>query len=195
MPFLILIPLLMAVILYWMTGLGNTAEQFFIFYFIFFLVSFAGNSLGLLIGCMVSDVKLVTVLMPIVILPFILFSGFYKNRNDLPVWLFWIEYISPLKYSFISFCRNELNQYSNDQLPLTFLNFEEHMKGAKFAEITKDSEMYEGSIIRMMRQLEETLRQIAAATRVIGDEDLYNRFMQAIQLMRRDIVFANSLYI
>eukprot|EP00756_Hemistasia_phaeocysticola_P013491 Hpha_TRINITY_DN15283_c0_g2::TRINITY_DN15283_c0_g2_i1::g.68153::m.68153/K12598/MTR4, SKIV2L2; ATP-dependent RNA helicase DOB1 len=69
------------------------------------------------------------------------------------------------------------------------------MKGAKFAEITKDSEMYEGTIIRMMRQLEETLRQIAAATRVIGDEDLYTRFMQAIQLMRRDIVFANSLYI
>lgn len=106
LPFLVLIPLLMAVILYWMVGLYNTAEQFFIFYFIFFLVSFAGNSLGLLLGCAVSDAKLITVLMPVVILPFVLFSGFYKNRQDLPVWLFWIEYISPIKYSFISFVRN-----------------------------------------------------------------------------------------
>lgn len=90
LPFLVIIPLLMAVILYWMTGLANTAEQFFTFYFIFFLISFAGNSLGLLLGCMVSDAKLITVLMPVVILPFVLFSGFYKNRNDLPVWLFWL---------------------------------------------------------------------------------------------------------
>ena len=90
LPFLIFIPLLMAVILYWMIGLSNTAEQFFIFYFIFFLISFAGNSLGLLLGCSISDAKLITVLMPIVILPFVLFSGFYKNREDLPVWLFWL---------------------------------------------------------------------------------------------------------
>lgn len=46
--------------------------------------------MGLLLGCAVSDAKLITVLMPVVILPFVLFSGFYKNRNDLPVWLSWI---------------------------------------------------------------------------------------------------------
>jgi ATP-binding cassette subfamily G (WHITE) protein 2 len=80
----------MAVILYWMVGLYNTAGQFFIFYFIFFLISFAGNSLGLLLGSAVSDAKLITVLTPVMILPFVLFSGFFKNRNDLPVWLFWI---------------------------------------------------------------------------------------------------------
>ena len=80
----------MAVILYWMIGLSNTAGQFFTFYLIFFLVSFAGNSLGLLLGCAVKDAKLITVLTPVMILPFVLFSGFYKNRNDLPVWLFWL---------------------------------------------------------------------------------------------------------
>lgn len=100
----------MSVILYWMIGLQNTPEQFFTFYLIFFLISFAGNSLGLLLGCAVSDAKLITVLIPIFILPFVLFSGFYKNRNDLPVWLSWIEYISPMKYSFISFMRNELGE-------------------------------------------------------------------------------------
>lgn len=92
--------------MYWMIGLGNTAEQFFIFYLIFFLVSLAGNSLGLLLGAAISNVKVVSVMVPIVILPFALFSGFYKNREDLPVWIGWIQYISPMKYSFIAFIRN-----------------------------------------------------------------------------------------
>jgi len=113
----------MAVIFYWMCGLANTAGQFFIFYLIFFLVSFAGNSMGLLLGSAISDAKLITVLMPIMILPFILFSGFFKNREDLPNWLFWLEYISPIKYSFISMVRNELAQYGNDDIPLSLLKF------------------------------------------------------------------------
>lgn len=103
---MILIPLLMTLIMYWMVGLVNTAGQFFIFYFIFFLISFAGNSIGLFLGGAVSDAKMITVLMPVVILPFVLFSGFYKNRADLPVWLFWLEYLSPIKYSFIAFVKN-----------------------------------------------------------------------------------------
>jgi ABC-type multidrug transport system permease subunit len=90
MPFLVIIPLLMAVIFYWMIGLANTAVQFFTFYFVFFLISFAGNSMGLLLGSAISDAKLITVLMPIMILPFVLFSGFFKNRDDLPNWLFWL---------------------------------------------------------------------------------------------------------
>jgi ABC-type multidrug transport system permease subunit len=114
LPFLILIPLLMAVIIYWMVGLANSASQFFLFYFIFFLVSFAGNSMGLLLGCAISDAKLITVLTPIVILPFVLFSGFYKNRADLPNWLFWIEYLSPIKYGFISFIRNQFSHYGSN---------------------------------------------------------------------------------
>lgn len=66
-------------------------------------MSFAGNSLGLLIGSLVSDAKSISAALPMVILPFILFSGFFKNRDDLPVWIGWIEYISPLKYGFIAF--------------------------------------------------------------------------------------------
>jgi len=38
--------------------------------------------------------------------------------------LFWLEYISPLKYSFISYVKNELNAYDNDEPPLSLLRFE-----------------------------------------------------------------------
>lgn len=105
-PYLIFIPLIMMLIFYWMIGLGGTVGQFFIFYLILFLISFAGNSLGLLLGSMVSNAQLVSILIPIMILPFVLFSGFFKNREDLPVWLFWLEYLSPLKYGFMAFVQN-----------------------------------------------------------------------------------------
>ena len=44
---------------------------------------------------------------PFAIMPFMLFSGFYKNRSNFLGWIGWIEYISPLKYAFEAFATNE----------------------------------------------------------------------------------------
>ena len=89
-PYLIVIPFLFAVIAYWMIHLAPTAEQFFLFYFITFLVSLSGNSFGLLVGSLFSDAKVASGLLPLIVLPLVLFSGFYKNRGDLPVWIGWL---------------------------------------------------------------------------------------------------------
>lgn len=68
-------------------------------------------------------------------------------------------------------------------------------RGASFAEVCKQSEAYEGSIIRCMRRLEELLRQMCQASKVIGNTELENKFSEAISFIKRDIVFAGSLYI
>lgn len=70
-------------------------------------------------------------------------------------------------------------------------------KGAKFSDLAAKTTAYEGDIIRMMRRLEEMLRQLAAAARspAIGSMTLHDKFMQGIQLIKRDIVFASSLYL
>eukprot|EP01061_Rhynchopus_euleeides_P004465 TRINITY_DN13718_c0_g2_i1.p1 TRINITY_DN13718_c0_g2~~TRINITY_DN13718_c0_g2_i1.p1 ORF type:complete len:953 (+),score=506.48 TRINITY_DN13718_c0_g2_i1:153-3011(+) len=68
------------------------------------------------------------------------------------------------------------------------------MNGASFKEICQ-GEVYEGSIIRMMRRLEELLRQLASATKVIGDEELFQKFTEGIGKMKRGIIFAGSLYL
>lgn len=52
-----------------------------------------------------------------------------------------------------------------------------------------------GSIIRCMRRLEEVLRQLSQAAKNIGNSDLENKFSEAIKLLKRDIVFAASLYL
>lgn len=68
-------------------------------------------------------------------------------------------------------------------------------KGQPFGEICKMTDAFEGSIIRCMRRLEELLRQMCQASKVIGNTDLENKFSEAIKLIKRDIVFAASLYL
>lgn len=68
-------------------------------------------------------------------------------------------------------------------------------KGAKFAKICKMTGIYEGSIIRCMRRLEELLRQMAQAAKSIGNVGLESKFNEGISRLKRDIVFANSLYL
>ncbi|KAI2795921.1 Exosome RNA helicase MTR4 [Blomia tropicalis] len=68
-------------------------------------------------------------------------------------------------------------------------------KGQSFGELCKMTDAFEGSIIRCMRRLEELLRQMCQASKVIGNSDLENKFSEAIKLIKRDIVFAASLYL
>eukprot|EP01117_Protostelium_nocturnum_P003496 TRINITY_DN1455_c0_g2_i3.p1 TRINITY_DN1455_c0_g2~~TRINITY_DN1455_c0_g2_i3.p1 ORF type:complete len:827 (-),score=291.98 TRINITY_DN1455_c0_g2_i3:46-2526(-) len=67
--------------------------------------------------------------------------------------------------------------------------------GSKFSEICKMTDIFEGSIIRAMRRLEELLRQLAGAAKSIGNGELEVKFTEGIAKIKRDIVFAASLYL
>lgn len=54
---------------------------------------------------------------------------------------------------------------------------------------------YEGSLIRLFRRLEELLRQMAQAGKVMGSDDLSKKFEQSLEKIKRDIVAAQSLYL
>ncbi|KAF4082600.1 hypothetical protein AMELA_G00153520 [Ameiurus melas] len=67
--------------------------------------------------------------------------------------------------------------------------------GASFSQICKMTDVFEGSIIRCMRRLEELLRQMCQAAKAIGNTELENKFAVGITKIKRDIVFAASLYL
>lgn len=60
---------------------------------------------------------------------------------------------------------------------------------------SKMTDVYEGSLIRVFRRLEECLRQMAQAAKVMGSEELESKFETALTKVRRDIVAAQSLYL
>lgn len=69
------------------------------------------------------------------------------------------------------------------------------VNGARFVDICALTKEFEGSIIRVIRRLEELTRQLADAAKAIGDEALEGKFREASTKMRRDIIFAASLYL
>lgn len=67
--------------------------------------------------------------------------------------------------------------------------------GASFRELCTMTEIFEGSIVRCMRRLEELLRQMVQASKTIGNIELEDKFNHAIKIIKRDIVFSSSLYL
>ncbi|KAF5706418.1 atp-dependent rna helicase dob1 [Fusarium mundagurra] len=68
-------------------------------------------------------------------------------------------------------------------------------QGRPFIEICKMTKVYEGSLIRLFRRLEELLRQMGQAAKVMGNDDLTKKFEDSLSKIRRDIVAAQSLYL
>uniref|UniRef100_A0A158QGV4 Superkiller viralicidic activity 2-like 2 n=1 Tax=Rodentolepis nana TaxID=102285 RepID=A0A158QGV4_RODNA len=68
-------------------------------------------------------------------------------------------------------------------------------QGVDFASLCSKTDLFEGAIIRGIRLLEELLRQMINAARTIGNNSLIAKFTEAIEKIKRDIVFAASLYL
>lgn len=64
-----------------MVDLASTGGQFFLHYFVIFLTGFCGSSIGLLLGSVILDAKSVSTIIPVIAMPIVLFSGFFKNRS------------------------------------------------------------------------------------------------------------------
>lgn len=69
--------------------------------------------------------------------------------------------------------------------------------GDNFATIMKNTKgkVFEGTVVRVMRRLEELMRQFSVAAATLGNSELEEKFNLSIQRLKRDIVFAASLYL
>lgn len=64
-----------------------------------------------------------------------------------------------------------------------------------FSDICQLTSTLEGSIVRCITRLDETCKEVRNAARIIGDSELYTKMEQASLVIKRDIVFATSLYV
>jgi ATP-dependent RNA helicase DOB1 len=68
-------------------------------------------------------------------------------------------------------------------------------EGCSFNEICKHTEIYEGVIIKCFKRIAELLDQLIEASKIIGNNEYVSKFEEALRLLKRDIAFANSLYL
>jgi antiviral helicase SKI2 len=67
--------------------------------------------------------------------------------------------------------------------------------GVSFKDICDLTDVQEGSIVRCITRLDELCREIRNCARVVGNPTLYRKMEAASMSIKRDIVFASSLYV
>ncbi len=107
LPIQIIPAIIIGVITYWMIGLQTDASKFFEYFGFMLLTSQIGSCLGFILGTFARDSNVGVSLVPITIIPFMLFSGFLVNQDSVPIYLKWFDSISFMKKIFQSLVTNE----------------------------------------------------------------------------------------
>lgn len=122
LPLTFFFPILTAVIVYWATGLRAGIGFFFQFLVILQLVSLAGFSFGLLAACIFNDLSVALALSILILLPFMIFSGLFLNVNTVPVWLRWIQWVSPMRYGYSALMENQFRNWNSPGAQQFYVN-------------------------------------------------------------------------
>jgi len=107
LPFQILFPTIFSAILYWIVGLDPVFYKWLIFTAILIIAANIGQSIGLLAGALFTNPAVANGVLPMMIIPFVLFGGLFLNQNSTPKYFIWIQYISFFYYSMESLTVNE----------------------------------------------------------------------------------------
>jgi hypothetical protein len=62
-----------------------------------------------LIAAIFDDLTVALAVLPVILLPLLLFSGLFVNTNSIPVYFNWIKYISPMFYAFVGMMETEFS--------------------------------------------------------------------------------------
>jgi antiviral helicase SKI2 len=71
----------------------------------------------------------------------------------------------------------------------------EWARGMPFIEVCALTDVEEGTIVRCILRLDTACKEVRSAARVIGNAPLFTIMKKASELIKRDIVFAASLYV
>merc|ERR1712127_365200 len=100
LPFSIMMPSTFGCIAYFAVGLNPTAGHFFTYLLTLILIYNASSGYSLIISASFSGKQVAVTLTPVLIIPFMLFAGFFVASSSIPYWLREFEYLSIFKYGY-----------------------------------------------------------------------------------------------
>ena len=115
LPFSIMVPAIFGCIVYYAIGYNPDASNFMIFLGILILIYNASSGYSLIISASFSDKQLAVTLTPVLIIPFMLFAGFFVSSDNIPWYLKEFEYLSIFKYGYQALMRNQFDAYYAEQ--------------------------------------------------------------------------------
>ena len=108
-PSYILFPSMLVTVMYWTVGLQSDVGKYVTCVMIVILLNFAGSSIGLAIASIFEDIAVALLVAPLIMIPLVMFCGFFLNADSIPVYYVWTEWFSPMKYAFSALSQNEYN--------------------------------------------------------------------------------------
>ncbi|RLN30617.1 ABC transporter G family member 16-like [Panicum miliaceum] len=106
-PPLVLLSLAFALITFWAVGLAGGASSFLFFVLIILASFWAGSGFVTLLSAVVPHVMLGYTVVVAILAYFLLFSGFFINRDRIPEYWTWFHYLSLVKYPYQAVLQNE----------------------------------------------------------------------------------------
>ncbi|XP_065217450.1 protein white-like [Planococcus citri] len=112
-PIFLVIPIMFTCIVYYVIGLNPSFVHFITCVLIVVLVSTAATSFGYLVSCASPTVTVALSIGPPLIIPFLLFGGFFLNVGSIPPYFEWLSYLSWFKYGTEALYINQWNDIYN----------------------------------------------------------------------------------
>ncbi|KAK7507421.1 hypothetical protein BaRGS_00001356 [Batillaria attramentaria] len=98
-PTFILLPVVFVAVTYWMIGLHETWQSYLIATGIVTLVALVAVSFGYVISTVAGNVSIALAIGPPILIPFMMFGGFFLNDDSVPVYFIWLKYLSWFKFA------------------------------------------------------------------------------------------------
>lgn len=112
LPYQILFPALLLIIAYYMIGLNPSFSAYLLAATLLIFCAICGTAIGTFISALFDDVGMALAVLPLFLLPVLLFSGLFVNSGNFPVWLSWLQWGSPVRYAFSGLLQNQFNSYT-----------------------------------------------------------------------------------
>ncbi len=98
------------ILIYFMTGLAYTADQFFVFFGITALVTLTMVAFFRMLAAMTKSESLATMLGGLAVIDLALYAGYVIPRPSMVVWWKWLSYANPVAYAFEILLTNEFRR-------------------------------------------------------------------------------------
>lgn len=107
LPYQVFFPILLLSIVYPMAGLRSGFGKFFNACIIAVLTALNGMAIGTLAATVFNSVEIALVILPLLLIPMMVFSGLMVNLQTVKAYFAWIPVISPTKYAYNAVMKNE----------------------------------------------------------------------------------------
>ena len=112
-----LIPIwLSTTIVYIVTGLQSDFSHWIVCELIFSFLGTSGLLIGIVTGIAIKNQNLAIQAASLVTIPFVLYGGLVVNLKNLPAYSSWLQYFTPMRYSFNAFVNSQLRSDALDHL-------------------------------------------------------------------------------